>query len=186
MPRITVINHSEATGRLKEIYDDLVKSRGKLADVHKIQSLRPESIMAHMALYMEIMYSRSELSRSERELIGTIVSIANGCKYCIKHHAEALNHYWKDEGKIEKLINGNGSEILSQRETALSEFSKHLTKNPEHHESNDFTVQLRDVGLSDAAILDVVLVTAYFNFVNRIVLALGVELEIDNGKGYKY
>ena len=104
MPRITVINHSEATGRLKEIYDDLVKSRGKLADVHKIQSLRPESIMAHMALYMEIMYSRSELSRSERELIGTIVSIANGCKYCIKHHAEALNHYWKDEGKIEKLI----------------------------------------------------------------------------------
>jgi len=186
MPRIKVIQHNEATGRVKEIYDELVKSRGKLADVHKIQSLRPESITAHMALYMEIMYSRSELSRAERELIGTIVSIANGCKYCTKHHAEALNHYWKDDSKIEKLINGRFTEILSAKEKALIEFSRHLTLNPGEHENNDFTLQLKSLGLSDAAVLDVVLVTAYFNFVNRIVLSLGVELETDKGVGYNY
>ena len=186
MSRIKVINHSEASGKLKEIYDGLTKKRGKLADVHKIQSLRPKSITAHMDLYMEIMYSRSDLSRAERELIGTIVSIANGCNYCTKHHAEALNHFWKDDGKIEQLINGNYTEILSPKETALSEFSKHLTKHPEQHDHQDFTPQLRTIGLSDAAILDVVLVTAYFNFVNRIVLSLGVELEKDNGTGYKY
>lgn len=186
MSKIKVIQHNEATGRLKEIYDNLIKSRGKLADVHKIQSLRPESIVSHMALYMEIMYSRSELSRAERKLIGTIVSITNGCKYCTKHHSEALNHYWKDDSKIEKLISGNYSEILSTKENALLEFAKSLTLNPEQHESNNFTSELRNLGLSDAAILDVVLVTAYFNFVNRIVLSLGVELEKDNGTGYKY
>lgn len=186
MPRIKVIDHSESTGKLKEIYNELVKSRGKLANVHKIQSLRPDSITAHMTLYMEIMYSRSELSRAERELIGTIVSIANGCKYCTKHHAEALNHYWKNESKIEKLINGSLTEILSAKEMALSEFAKHLTLNPAQHENNDFTLKLKSIGLSDAAILDVVLVTAYFNFVNRIVLSLGVELENDKGTGYNY
>lgn len=186
MPRIKIINHSEATGNLKEIYDELVNSRGKLADVHKIQSLRPASITAHMQLYMELMYSRSELSRAERELIGTIVSIANGCKYCTKHHSEALNHYWRDDFKIQKLLNGCIEEILSPKETALCEFSKHLTLNPEQHENNDFTLQLKSVGLSDAAILDVVLVTAYFNFVNRIVLSLAVEIETDNGTGYNY
>lgn len=93
MSRIKVISYEEATSKLKEIYDESILKRGKLADVHKIQSLRPESIVAHMNLYMEIMYSPSELSRAERELIGTVVSIANGCKYCIKHHAEVLNHY---------------------------------------------------------------------------------------------
>jgi len=186
MPRIKVINHAEATAKFKEIYDELVKSLGQLAEVHKIQSLRPESIIAHMALYMEIMYSRSELSRAERELIGTIVSIANGCKYCTKHHSEALNHYWKDDSKIEKLINGRFAEILSPKETTLCEFSRHLTLNPEKHENNDFTIQLRSLGLSDSAILDVVLVTAYFNFVNRVVLSLGVEIEIDNGSAYNY
>ncbi len=186
MTRIKVIQHSKSTGRLKEIYENLVKSRGKLADVHKIQSLRPESIVAHMSLYMEIMYSRSELSRAERELIGTAVSVANGCKYCTKHHAEALNHYWKDDSRIEKLIGGNYTEILSQRETALVDFAKHLTLNPLEHENKDFTIMLKQLELSDAAILDAVLVTAYFNFVNRIVLSLGVELEPDSGIGYKY
>lgn len=186
MTRIKVVQHNEATGRLKEIYDGLVESRGKLADVHKIQSLRPESIIAHMSLYMEIMYSKSELSRAERELMGTVVSVANGCKYCTKHHAEALNHYWKDDSRIEKLIKGNYFDILSPKETALVEFAKQLTLNPSEHENKDFTVTLKDLKLSDAAILDAVLVTAYFNFVNRIVLSLGVELETDSGTGYKY
>ncbi|MEX2369688.1 MAG: peroxidase-related enzyme [Bacteroidales bacterium] len=186
MSRIKIIDQSQATGSLREIYDELIKSRGQLAGIHQIQSLRPESIRAHMALYMEIMFSRSNLSRAERELIGTVVSVANGCKYCTSHHAEALNHYWKDKDKIEGLINGNYKEILSSREQLLIGFSKHLTMHPSEHEDNDFVEELKEFGLSDAAILDVVLVTAYFNFVNRIVLALGVELEPDRGTGYKY
>lgn len=36
---------------------------------------------------------------------------------------------------------------------------------------------LRKVGFSDRAILDAVLVTSYFAFVNRIASGLGVELE---------
>lgn len=36
---------------------------------------------------------------------------------------------------------------------------------------------LRAVGLGDAAIHDVAAITAYFSFVNRIALGLGVELE---------
>lgn len=36
---------------------------------------------------------------------------------------------------------------------------------------------LRDMGLSDRAVLEIVLVASYFCFVNRIVHALGVELE---------
>jgi alkylhydroperoxidase family enzyme len=36
---------------------------------------------------------------------------------------------------------------------------------------------LRDTGLDDCAILDAVLVVAYFSFVNRIALLLGVQVE---------
>ena len=36
---------------------------------------------------------------------------------------------------------------------------------------------LREQGLSDAAIHDAASVVAYFNFVNRLALGLGVELE---------
>jgi len=45
---------------------------------------------------------------------------------------------------------------------------------------------LRNAGFSDSAILDTGLVISYFNFVNRMVLSLGVELEEDSGQNYKY
>ena len=186
MPRIKTLSLEEATGPLKEIYDGLVQSRGKLADVHKIQSLRPQSIVAHMDLYMEIMYSRSEISRPHRELIATVVSIANGCAYCTQHHGEALLHYWKKPSKLEALKRHDWESLLNEKEMALCAFAEGLTQNPGAHESEDFTGPLREQGVSDAGILDVVLVTAYFNFVNRIVLSLGVELEGDGGTGYKY
>ena len=186
MPRIEVIGHDESTGHLKEIYDGLVKKRGKLAKVHTIQSLRPKSILAHMDLYMEIMYSRSELSRALREMIATVVSIHNGCLYCTRHHAEALQHYWKDEARLGKLVNGQFEEVLNERELALATFAGTLTNDPGAHEQEDHTGPLKALGFSDSAILDAVLVTAYFNFVNRIVLSLGVVLEEDKGKGYNY
>ena len=40
---------------------------------------------------------------------------------------------------------------------------------------------LRDSGLGDGGIHDAAAVTAYFNFVNRIALGLGVELETPGG-----
>ena len=50
MPFIEVIDYSGASGHLKEIYDDLLNKRGKLAEVHKIQSLHPDSIVRHLDL----------------------------------------------------------------------------------------------------------------------------------------
>lgn len=186
MPRINVIEYAEAEGRLKEIYDELINSRGKLARVHQIQSLHPESIVKHMELYMEIMYSRSPLTRVEREMAGVVVSVANGCHYCQKHHAVALNQYWKNNTKISQLIDDHSKANLSDREKHICNFARHLTLYPQLHNEKDYTDILREAGLSDHAILDVTLVVAYFNFVNRIVLSLEVELEADEGKGYKY
>ena len=45
--------------------------------------------------------------------------------------------------------------------------------------------ELRAVGLSDRDILDLSLVVAYFNFVNRLALGLGVSFSADEISGYK-
>jgi uncharacterized peroxidase-related enzyme len=78
-----------------------VQSRGQLAEVLKIQSLRPESILKHVDLYMEIyMITKSELSRAQREMMAVVASVVNKCGYCTMHHGSALQHYWKDEEKL--------------------------------------------------------------------------------------
>lgn len=186
MSRIKVIAHEESQGRLKEVYDDLVKSRGKLADVHMIQSLRPESIVKHMDLYMEIMFSRSELSRADREMIAVVVSVANQCEYCQTHHGEALNNYWKDATKLDKFKIDYTSVGLTEKQLALCDYARTMTLSPGEAVGTDVTAPLREKGHSDEAILDASLVVSYFNFVNRMVLGLGVHLENHAGAGFKY
>ena len=186
MAKIKVIKYQDATGKLKEIYDELLAKRGRLANVHTIQSLRPESIVKHMELYMEIMFTKSELSRAEREMMAVVVSASNSCEYCQIHHGEALNHYWKDKNKV-RLLRENYRQVeLVRRELRLCEFAEYLTLNPGSLTETDYTELLQQSGLSDSGILDATLVVAYFNFVNRMVLALDVGLEEDSGTGYKY
>ncbi len=185
MPFIKVIEHNEAQGELKDIYDDLVSKRGKLAEVHKIQSLNPDSILKHMDLYMTIMYNKSPLSRVQREMIAVVVSAANGCEYCQMHHSQALNYYWKDDKKINQLRRDYSKTELCEIDLNLCELAWQLTRIPTIT-TETLINKLKALGLEDRAILDANLVIAYFNFVNRMVLGLGVHLEKDKGEGYKY
>jgi uncharacterized peroxidase-related enzyme len=186
MPYIHVIDYEDSEGRLREIYDELIGSRGKLAAVHKIQSLHPETIVAHMDLYMKILFGKSPLRRYQREMIAVIVSVYNDCPYCIRHHGEALQFFWKDEEKVNRLIKDYVSVDLSGMDLLLCRLAHLLTQDPNFPKKEELLDQLRQEGLSDRGILDATLVIAYFNFVNRIVLGLGVEIESDGGGGYRY
>lgn len=186
MSRIKVIQEDEATGRLKEVYAEIIQKRGKLAEVIKIQSLRPESIVKHIDLYMEIMFSKSQLSRSQREMIAVVVSAHNHCSYCVAHHSEALNNYWKNEKQTAMLSKDFSLLTLSDLDKTLCAYAVTLTKYPNSSKISELIEQLTILKLSDEAILDATLVVSYFNFVNRMVLGLGVELENEKGTGYKY
>lgn len=185
MPHIKIIQPDEAEGPLKKIYDDLVASRGKIAEVHKIQSLNPESIVNHMDLYMTIMFGKSPIKRVHREMMAVVVSISNDCQYCQVHHLEAVKNFWKNDEKLASFQNDFETSDLTDEEKALCRYAKTLTENPDQANERDLTQPLKKAGFEDRAILDATLVISYFNFVNRIVLSLGVKLEEDPG-GYKY
>jgi len=185
MAHIDVIEYDEAGEELKAIYDGLIQSRGKLAEVHKIQSLHPQSIIDHMSLYQTVMFGKSPLKRAVREMMAVVVSKANNCAYCAVHHGSALNAYWKDDDKIEALKTDFNSLPLSPLEHALCVLAHQTTVHP-GGDLTEIHKTLRKEGLTDRGLLDANLVIGYFNFVNRLVLGLGVHLEDDQGEGYKY
>lgn len=185
MAYIKVIEYNEAEGALRDIYDDLIYRRGQLAEVHKIQSLNPDTILKHMELYLSIMFSKSPLTRAQREMLAVVVSVANKCVYCQTHHSAALNNYWKDDKKIANMVKDYTAAGLSASDTNLCALAWQLTKTP-NATTEPIIFHLKEMGLDDRSVLDATLVIAYFNFVNRIVLGLGVEIEQGNGTGYKY
>lgn len=185
MAFIEVIEYEEATGELRGIYDHLIATRGKLADVHKIQSLNPPTVLSHMNLYKDIMFGSSPLKRYQREMIAVVVSMTNQCEYCVKHHAEALKQYWKSDERVSGLLKMSEDARLDKNDTALCTFARDITLNPELITKQKLDV-LRHTGFDDRAILDATLVVSYFNFVNRITLTLGLQVNEQEVSGYKY
>ncbi len=184
MSWINVVDVTEATGELIQIYKELEKKRGKISNIMKIHSLNPDVMKNHMDLYINLMFGLSGLSREEREFIAVTVSVINNCEYCVRHHTEALNHYWKDRDRINKFIDDFNSIELSSRLQCILDYVFKLTKNPSYVKKIDID-GLRNSGFSDKDILDINLITSYFSFVNRIALGLGIEFSSDEVKGYK-
>ena len=184
MSWIDMVEVGDADGRLADIYTELVEKRGKVSNILKVHSLNPDAMGNHLDLYMTIMFGKSGLSRAEREAIAVVVSAENDCAYCVSHHAEALRRYIKDEDTLNRLMTADGLETLEPRLSNIVRHAEKLTSAPEAMTESDLG-ELRAVGLSDRDILDLTLITAYFNFVNRIALGLGVEFTAAEVAGYR-
>ena len=81
MPHIRLIDEDEADGLLKEEYDAAVERAGKVFNILKSMSLNPPVLRASMELYKAIMFGESGLSRKERELLATVTSAQQFCRY---------------------------------------------------------------------------------------------------------
>ncbi len=81
MAWIKTVKPQDASGDLKVEYDKAVKRAGKVFNILQIQSLNPRTLRASMELYLSTTHAPSGLSRTERELLATVVSWANHCFY---------------------------------------------------------------------------------------------------------
>ncbi len=185
MPYIRVISEDEAEGELFKVYDDIQRSRGRVANVLRIQSLRPRGLKTHLSLYMDTVFGKGPLGRRQRELLAVAVSSTNGCDYCVIHHGEALNKYVKDADWVKAFAADPDGFELEPEERALVDYAVALTRDPATGRK-EAVEGLRAAGFDDEAILHATEVVSYFNYVNRMVHGLGVELESDDDRDYDY
>ena len=184
MSWIDEVDENAARGEIAELYTALREQRGKVSNILKVHSLRPDALRHHLDLYMGLMFGPGGLGRRERELVAVAVSQANGCPYCIAHHAEALARYVRDPEQLAALRDDARQPFLTARDRALVDYAVKLTRTPQAMEERDVAA-LRHAGLADEDVLLVNLIVAYFNFVNRIALGLGVAHNEAEVEGYK-
>jgi uncharacterized peroxidase-related enzyme len=78
-----------------------------------------------------------------------------------------------DEGFVEALARDFRSAPISDEDRLMLEYVEQITRDatritPEHH------TRLREVGFDDRGILQITLIAAWFNYINRVADALGV------------
>ncbi|NOY47811.1 MAG: peroxidase-related enzyme [Chlorobi bacterium] len=180
MSWIKVIPFEEATGKLKQIYKKIKGPNNQIDNVLSIHSLRPHTLTGHMSLYKNTLHhSDNTFPNWFLELLGTYTSYINKCDYCYKHHFTGMKRFLNDDDKAEKLKfhieNNSLNKVLNNKESALSTYTKKLTNNASDITEDDIT-NLRCLGCTDGEILEVNQVVSYFNYANRTVLGLGVNI----------
>ncbi len=92
------------------------------------------------------------------------------------HHGAGLLRLTNDKVLVDALKADWRSANLSDANRQMLIYTEKLTLTPWDMVEAD-VIALREVGFSDAAILDINQVTGYYAFVNRLADGLGVELE---------
>ncbi len=94
----------------------------------------------------------------------------------MQHHAAGLLALTHDDQLVAALIQDHCTASISEADRAMLDYAAKLTRSPRRCNQGD-VAQLRIQGFSERAVLDICQVTAYYAFVNRIALGMGVELE---------
>jgi uncharacterized peroxidase-related enzyme len=97
------------------------------------------------------------------------------------HHAEGLRRLTHDNELVAALSRDFRDAVVDVDERTMLEFVAKLTRTPQEMERADVEA-LRGQGFDDRAIHDIVVVAAYYAFVNRVADGLGVELEAGWGE----
>jgi alkylhydroperoxidase domain protein len=133
----------------------------------------PDALRARTLTDKDIFYNPDAgLPRAERELAAAATSRFNGCIYCASVHSRFSATYSKREDDVQRLLDESVDADLGERWNAIAAAAVALSTTPITFGSQHVK-RLRQAGLDDLAIADVIQATAFFNWANRLMLSLG-------------
>jgi uncharacterized peroxidase-related enzyme len=139
-------------------------------------SLNPDHLRRWFNYYDALQHGNGELSHREREIIAVVVSVTNDCETCAITHQAQLRDVTGDPAFAAAVADNYIKANLTQKERALADFAVKLTKLSQELSPEDL-IPLRQVGLSDEAILEAGEIAAHFSFANRLSKAFGWKVK---------
>ncbi|MGE8319894.1 MAG: peroxidase-related enzyme [Comamonas sp.] len=168
---LDVIDVDQATPEQIAILEES-HPKAKTSDYYRFLAHQPEILRQRSTAYNAIMYAPGGLPRAERELGATVVSRVNGCVYCGSVHAQRFEQLAKRTDVVAQVFDNPATAGTNERERAIAHFSIKITEQPAGLDAQDIQA-LKDVGLKEAEILDLLHSDAIFAWANRLMLNLG-------------
>ena len=125
-----------------------------------------------------LLRGESTLTRGERELIATVVSHRNGCRFCTTAHTAAADLLLGDSETAAAVKTDLETAPVSEKLRALLAIAARVQENGRLVTEED-VARARAAGSSDAEIHDTVLIAALFCLYNRYVDGMGAVTPTD-------
>lgn len=150
----------------------MTPSNTKVSAYVLVLAHEPEALNERTPLFNDIMYSEGGLSRGGREIGALAASFVNKCIYCAAVHANRYVQLEKRPEVVDEIYQSGLDADLPEFEQALFNFGVDLTAHPDNVGVYQF-YHLREIGLDDLQILDLIHSVAIFGWANRLMHTLG-------------
>jgi uncharacterized peroxidase-related enzyme len=185
MTRIRTVPSAEADQKLKrareaqhalypiEYAEPVLPQDDDVAGIVAAHSLIPDALYHAFATFGSLMSPELPLTRRQHEMIATVVSSANCTEYCTVSHTEFLRRVTLDDAFATAIRRDFRTVPLDEADRAMLEYAEQITRDATavtdaHH------ARLRAAGFDDRGILQITLIAAWFNYINRVADALAV------------
>ncbi len=168
---LDVVDCNTATPEQIEVLE-LSHPQAKSSDYYLVLAHQPAILRQRSDAYNAIMYAPGGLSRADRELGALTVSRINGCVYCCSVHAQRFEQMAKRADTVAQVFDNPYTAGADDREEAIVQFAIRITESPDSVGPQDM-LALRQAGLDDGEILDLLNATSIFAWANRLMMNLG-------------
>jgi uncharacterized peroxidase-related enzyme len=148
MPRLNVVSPDQATGPIKQIYDDLTTKMGKVVNIFQGMANSPAALKAYLS--MSAALAEGDLSPEDREVVYLAVSESNGCHYCVSAHSMLAQRIGVSE---EETLAARGFHSPNEKRAALLEFVRKVIATKGFVKDEDIEA-VRRAGYSDGQIAE--------------------------------
>lgn len=145
---------------------------GFVPNVFRAYAYRPDRLRAWFSHYRQLHEPTGNLTAAEREMIAVVVSMANGCLYCLVAHGAALREALGDAVLADRITLDHRRAGLDERTRAILDYAAKITREPVACDEADLE-RLVAHGLTREEVWDVIEIASMYNFTNRMAMATG-------------
>lgn len=105
MATVTMVEENSATGEVREVYDDIKKTReiNYIPNIWKTLATHPPTLN-RIWLGIKSVMAAGRLDPLTKEMIAVAVSATNNCDYCIRSHTAAARKLGMDDEMLGELM----------------------------------------------------------------------------------
>lgn len=175
---IDTVPEDEATGDVAEYYRRQRAAWGFLPNYAACFSSRPDVAQAWDGLNAAI---RNSMDRRRFEIVTIAAARELRSTYCTAAHSTFLRDVCGDGASVQALAEDPSGATLAESDRAVYEFATLVAQDASNVTAEDVG-RLREVGLSDADVADVVFAVAARAFFTKVLDGLGAQLDAPTAK----
>jgi alkylhydroperoxidase family enzyme len=153
---VKVTPPSDATGRLKEVYDMIAKEAGEVPFALTFLSASPDLLQVYWTAQRD-MLAKSSLTKQQLAMISYEAAKADGCKICKGLCDKELRSLGMNDEEIKTLEKDINKTMLDQKTKHLLIYAFDVAKDP--HNKDGVVNAFKTLGMTDAELLEIAAIT---------------------------